>query len=63
MNTPERLIRAARHYERAVHIMIRQVVQSVQAHMIDFNGVGNSSRPSMGTLILNGVDYILFMML
>ncbi len=63
MDTPERLIRAARHYERAVHIMIRQVVQSVQAHMVDLNAVGNSSRPSMGTLIIKGVTYVLFMVL
>ena len=49
MGTPDRLIRAARHYERAVHILIRQTVKSVQNHMVSSSDqVNNSTRPPIG---------------
>ena len=51
MDTPDRLIRAARHYERAVHILIRQTVKSVQNHMVSSSDqVNNSTRPPIGIL-------------
>ena len=51
MGTPDRLIRAARHYERAVHILIRQTVKSVQNHMVSSSDqVNNSTRPPIGIL-------------
>lgn len=51
MNTPERLIRAARHYERAVHILIRETVKSVQHHMVKGFQVPDAIRSPMGTVI------------
>lgn len=33
MNTPERLIRAARHYERAAQIMVKLTIDNVQKYM------------------------------
>lgn len=50
MDTPERLIRAARHYERAVHILIHLTVQSVQRQMVVFpREPGLLHRPAIGT--------------
>lgn len=51
MDTPERQIRAARHYERAVHILIRETVKSVRNHMIS-NSQTNFKRSQMGKKIL-----------
>lgn len=51
MDTPEQLIRAARHYERAVHILIRETVKSVQRHMVNGFQVSDAVRSPMGTVI------------
>ncbi len=56
MDTPERLIRAARHYEKAVNIMIRQVVKGIQKPKIDLTG---AARPSFGSYIFYNIMFIL----
>ncbi len=48
MGTQERLIRAARHYERAVHVLIRQTVKTVQNHMVNSCLEFSSTRPPIG---------------
>lgn len=51
MGTPERLIRAARHYERAVHVLIRQTVKTVQNHMVNSCLEFDSIRPPIGNSV------------
>lgn len=45
MDTPERLMRVARHYERAVHILIAKTVCAVKTHTLD---IVASRRPAIG---------------
>lgn len=52
MGTPELMIRAARHYDRAVHILIRETVKTVQNHMVKNCGVFDPTRPSIGTSLM-----------
>lgn len=49
MDCAERLVRAARHYERAVHILIRKRVKSVQNYMVAHLKIRNLvDRPPIG---------------
>ena len=48
MDTPERLMRVTRHYERAVHILIRKTVCGVKAQTL---GISASRRPAIGDYI------------
>lgn len=48
LGTPELLIRAARHYDRTVHILTRETVKSVQNHMVKNCDISITNRPSVG---------------
>lgn len=51
MDCSQQLIRAARHYERAVHILIRKNLESVQSQMIDASTTSNRvNQPDVGRL-------------
>ena len=47
MDTPERLMRVARHYERAVHILIRKTVRRVQTHLLATEAL-RKPKPAIG---------------
>lgn len=51
LGTPELLIRAARHYDRTVHILTRETVKSVQNHMVKNCDISITNRPSVGTTL------------
>ncbi|KAI9560787.1 hypothetical protein GHT06_011739 [Daphnia sinensis] len=48
LGTPELLIRAARHYDRTVHILTRETVKSVQNHMVKSCDISITNRPLVG---------------
>ena len=51
MSSPERIVRAARHYERAVHILIRKTVKSVSSKIAVHRPLQVPQRPPINTLI------------
>lgn len=61
MDTSERLTRASRHYERAVQIIIRQTVQTVQNRMVNIKPELTRDRPPIGTItFMNGFRFLAY---